>query len=144
MFMFILRRIGAMLATMVALTFIVFYLVNLPGNLEKIAKTEGNMRMTDEQVAGWLEKEGYSRPFLVRYGGCNHHGKAGGEPAGLGCDHPALLALDLPLVPRRRAWLRDAPSLRATPRQGLARQLIQDRGQPPGCPQNPHGYGITA
>jgi len=68
MFMFVLRRIGAMLATMFALTFIVFYLVNLPGNLEKIAKTEGNMRMTDEQVASWLEKEGYSRPFLIRYG----------------------------------------------------------------------------
>jgi peptide/nickel transport system permease protein len=68
MLIFILRRIGAMLATMLALTFIVFYLVNLPGNLEKIAKTEGNMRMTDEQVASWLEKEGYNRPFLVRYG----------------------------------------------------------------------------
>jgi peptide/nickel transport system permease protein len=68
MFIFILRRIGAMLATMLALTFIVFYLVNLPGNLEKIAKTEGNVRMTDEEVASWLEKEGYNRPFLVRYG----------------------------------------------------------------------------
>ena len=68
MLVFILRRIGAMLATMLALTFIVFYLVNLPGNLEKIAKTEGNMRMTDEQVASWLEKEGFNRPFLVRYG----------------------------------------------------------------------------
>jgi peptide/nickel transport system permease protein len=66
--MFILRRIGAMLATMFALTFIVFYMVNLPGNLEKIAKSEGNMRMTDEQVASWLEKEGFNRPFLVRYG----------------------------------------------------------------------------
>jgi peptide/nickel transport system permease protein len=68
MLMFVLRRIGSMLATMFALTFIVFYLVNLPGNLEKIAKTEGNMRMTDEQVASWLDKEGYSRPFLIRYG----------------------------------------------------------------------------
>ena len=68
MFMFILRRIGAMLATMVALTLIVFYLVNLPGSLEKVAKTEGNMRMTDEQVADWLEKEGFNRPFMVRYG----------------------------------------------------------------------------
>ena len=68
MFNFIVRRIGAMLATMVALTFIVFYLVNLPGNLEKIAKTEGSMRMTDEQVASWLERKGYNRPFLVRYG----------------------------------------------------------------------------
>jgi peptide/nickel transport system permease protein len=68
MFMFVVRRVAMMLATMVALTFIVFYLVNLPGNLEKIAKSEGNMRMTDEQVVSWLEKEGYNRPFLVRYG----------------------------------------------------------------------------
>jgi peptide/nickel transport system permease protein len=67
MFIFILRRIGAMIATMLALTFIVFYLVNLPGNLEKIAKSEGNMRMTDEQVASWLDKEGYNRPFLTQY-----------------------------------------------------------------------------
>jgi peptide/nickel transport system permease protein len=43
-------------------------LVNLPGSLEKVAKTEGNMRMTDEQVADWLEKEGFNRPFMVRYG----------------------------------------------------------------------------
>jgi peptide/nickel transport system permease protein len=68
MLMFILRRIGQMVATMIALTFIVFYMVNLPGNLEKIAKTEGNQRMTDEEVAGWLEREGFNRPFLVRYG----------------------------------------------------------------------------
>jgi peptide/nickel transport system permease protein len=68
MLMFILRRIGQMLATMVALTFIVFYLVNLPGNLEKLAKTEGNMRMTDEQVQQWLDKEGFNDPFLYRYG----------------------------------------------------------------------------
>lgn len=68
MLMFILRRLGTMFITMVALTFIVFYLVNLPGNLEKLAKTEGNMRMTDEQVDAWLDKEGFKRPFLVRYG----------------------------------------------------------------------------
>lgn len=68
MLMFILRRVGTMLVTMVALTLVVFYLVNLPGNLEKVAKTEGNMRMTDEEVAGWLEQEGFNRPFFVRYG----------------------------------------------------------------------------
>ncbi|MEL7172765.1 MAG: ABC transporter permease, partial [Pseudomonadota bacterium] len=45
-----------------------FYLVNLPGNLEKIAKTEGNMRMTDEEVQVWLDDNGYGRPFFVRYG----------------------------------------------------------------------------
>ncbi|MCL5775404.1 ABC transporter permease [Limibaculum sp. FT325] len=67
MLMFILRRIGTMLATMVALTLIVFYLVTLPGNLEKLAKTEGEMRMTDAEVESWLEKEGFNRPFLVQY-----------------------------------------------------------------------------
>ncbi|MEM9783641.1 MAG: ABC transporter permease [Pseudomonadota bacterium] len=46
----------------------VFYLVNLPGNLEKIAKTEGNMRMTDAEVAQWLDENGYGDPFLQRYG----------------------------------------------------------------------------
>jgi peptide/nickel transport system permease protein len=68
MLMFILRRIGQMIATMIALTFIVFYMVNLPGNLEKLAKTEGEMRMTDEEVARWLANEGFDRPFLIRYG----------------------------------------------------------------------------
>lgn len=68
MLMFILRRIGAMLATMLALTLIVFYLITLPGNLEKLAKTEGEMRMTDAEVESWLEKEGFNRPFVVQYG----------------------------------------------------------------------------
>ncbi|MEM6356617.1 MAG: ABC transporter permease [Pseudomonadota bacterium] len=68
MIMFVIRRIGTMLVTMFALTFVVFYLVNLPGNLEKIAKTEGNMRMTDQEVQLWLDENGYGRPFLVRYG----------------------------------------------------------------------------
>lgn len=68
MLIFVLKRLGTMAVTMLALTFIVFYLVNLPGNLEKIAKTEGNMRMTDTEVEAWLEDQGYARPFLVRYG----------------------------------------------------------------------------
>lgn len=67
MLMFIFRRLGTMVLTIVVLTLIVFYMVNLPGNLEKVAKTEGNMRMTDEQVAAWLDKEGFNRPFLTRY-----------------------------------------------------------------------------
>lgn len=68
MIYFILRRIGTMLLTMVALTLVVFYLVNLPGNLEKLAKTEGNMRMNDAEVADWIENQGYNRPFFLRYG----------------------------------------------------------------------------
>ena len=68
MLMFILRRIGTMFATMLALTLIVFYLVTLPGNLERLAKTQGEMRMTDAEVESWLAKEGFDRPFLVQYG----------------------------------------------------------------------------
>lgn len=68
MFQFILRRLGVMLLTMLCLTFVVFYLVNLDPNLEKIAKTQGNVRMTDVQVESWLEKNGYREPLLKRYG----------------------------------------------------------------------------
>ena len=39
MLMFILKRLGTMVLTILMLTLIVFYMVNLPGNLEKIAKT---------------------------------------------------------------------------------------------------------
>ncbi|MEM6488749.1 MAG: ABC transporter permease [Pseudomonadota bacterium] len=69
MAMFIVRRLGTMLLTILALTFVVFYLVNLPGNLEKIAKSEVNMRMTDQEVEQWLNDNGYGEPFLLRYGG---------------------------------------------------------------------------
>lgn len=67
MFLFILRRLGVMILTAVCLTFIVFYLVNLEPNLEKIAKTQGSMRMTDEQVDSWLEKNGYREPLVKQY-----------------------------------------------------------------------------
>ena len=67
MLMFILRRLGTIILTMIALTMIVFYLVNLEPNLEKIAKTEGNQRMTDAEVDVWLEEHGYGGPFLERY-----------------------------------------------------------------------------
>ena len=68
MLMFILRRLGTMILTALCLTFIVFFLTNLPPNLEKLAKSEGNARMTDEQVESWLDKNGYKQPLLVRYG----------------------------------------------------------------------------
>ncbi|KPQ04382.1 MAG: peptide/nickel transport system permease protein [Rhodobacteraceae bacterium HLUCCA09] len=68
MALFILRRLGVMLLTVLCLTFIVFFLTNLQPNLEKLAKTQGNMRMTDEQVEIWLSNRGYDRPVFVRYG----------------------------------------------------------------------------
>ncbi|MBO9449430.1 ABC transporter permease [Tropicibacter sp. R16_0] len=66
--LFILRRFGVMLLTALCLTFVVFFLTNLYPNLEKLAKTQGNQRMSDEQVANWLENRGYSQPLLVKYG----------------------------------------------------------------------------
>ncbi|HUF55120.1 MAG TPA: ABC transporter permease [Thermohalobaculum sp.] len=64
---FILRRLGVMLLTAVCLTLVVFYMVNLDANLEKLAKQQGNMRMTDAQVETWLERSGYREPFVERY-----------------------------------------------------------------------------
>ena len=66
--LFILRRGWVMVLTALCLTFIVFFLTNLYPNLEKLAKTQGNMRMTDEQVASWLERRGYAEPLFSRYG----------------------------------------------------------------------------
>lgn len=67
MLQFILKRLGVMLLTALCLTFIVFYMTNLEPNLEKLAKEQNNMRMSDEQVLSWLEREGYRRPLVVRY-----------------------------------------------------------------------------
>ena len=44
--LFILRRLGVMILTALCLTFIVFFLTNLFPNLEKLAKTQGNFRMS--------------------------------------------------------------------------------------------------
>lgn len=68
MLLFTLRRLGVMILTAIALTFIVFFMTNLPPNLEKLAKSEASARMTDDQVDSWLEKNGFSRSVLVRYG----------------------------------------------------------------------------
>ena len=66
--LFILRRLGVMLLTALCLTFIVFWLTNLYPNLEKLAKSQANPRMTDEEVASWLDRNGYGGPLLIRYG----------------------------------------------------------------------------
>lgn len=64
---FILRRTGVMGLTILCLTFVIFFLTNLGPNLEKLAKTEANQRMTDEQVLSWLADRGYDQPLLKRY-----------------------------------------------------------------------------
>jgi peptide/nickel transport system permease protein len=68
MLAFIARRLAVMLATMLALTFVVFTLVNLEPNLRKLALEQNNNRMSTEAVDIWLQQEGYRRPLIVRYG----------------------------------------------------------------------------
>jgi peptide/nickel transport system permease protein len=65
--LFILRRTGVMILTALCLTFIVFFMTNLYPNLEKLAKTQGNFRMSDEAVTSWLAKEGYLQPTPLKY-----------------------------------------------------------------------------
>ncbi|MXQ08827.1 ABC transporter permease subunit [Alphaproteobacteria bacterium GH1-50] len=65
---FLLRRVGMMLLTSLALTFVVFFLTNLEPNLEKIARSEASARMTEEDVGLWLDRNGYTQPILSRYG----------------------------------------------------------------------------
>lgn len=68
MLKFVLRRSLVMLLTAICLTFIVFFMTNLPPNLEKLAKSEASARMSDDEVASWLDKNGYGQPLLARYG----------------------------------------------------------------------------
>ena len=57
--MFILRRLSLMFLTAICLTFVVFIMTNLPPNLEKLAKTQGNFRMSDAEVASYLGDRGF-------------------------------------------------------------------------------------
>lgn len=66
--LFIIRRLGVMLLTALCLTFIVFWLTNLYPNLEKLAKTQGNFRMSDEAVTSYLGDRGYLQPMPVKFG----------------------------------------------------------------------------
>lgn len=68
MLLFTFRRLVAMFLTALALTFVVFFMTNLPPNLEKLAKSEASVRMSDEDVVLWLERNGFSQPLVVRYG----------------------------------------------------------------------------
>ena len=64
---FLLRRLGVMVLSALCLTFAVFWLTNLPPSLEKLAKTQGTVRMSDAQTAAWLAEHGYARPLPVKY-----------------------------------------------------------------------------
>jgi peptide/nickel transport system permease protein len=68
MLTFIARRLGVMLLTMLCLSFIVFYFVNLEPNLTKLATFQTEMRASDAEKESWLKRNGYRDNFFVRYG----------------------------------------------------------------------------
>jgi peptide/nickel transport system permease protein len=65
---FLIRRVLTMALTAICLTFVVFYLTNLPPNLEKLAKSEASVRMSDEDVGKWIDRNGFGGPIVMRYG----------------------------------------------------------------------------
>lgn len=68
MLTFILRRLGVMVLTMLCLTFVVFYLVNLEPNLRRLAISQLDMRASSQDLESWLDRNGYREPLAVRYG----------------------------------------------------------------------------
>ena len=68
MLSFILRRLGVIALTMLCLTLVVFFLINLDPNLKKLAITQTEMRATAEQQESWLQRNGYRQNFFIRYG----------------------------------------------------------------------------
>ncbi|MDW6026190.1 ABC transporter permease [Mesorhizobium sp. BAC0120] len=68
MILFVARRLGTMLLTMLCLTIVVFFLVNLDPNLKKLAISQTEMHATSDQLENWLAEHGYRQNFFVRYG----------------------------------------------------------------------------
>jgi peptide/nickel transport system permease protein len=68
MLSFILRRLGVMLLTMLCLSFVVFFFVNLEPNLRKLAIFQTEMRASDQDLENWLHRNGYRDNFFVRFG----------------------------------------------------------------------------
>ena len=68
MLAFVLRRLGTMVLTMVCLTLVVFFLINLGPNLKKLAISQTEMHTSAEQLEAWLVNHGYRQNFFVRYG----------------------------------------------------------------------------
>ncbi|TIW05707.1 MAG: ABC transporter permease, partial [Mesorhizobium sp.] len=68
MLSFILRRLGTMALTMLCLTLVVFFLINLGPNLKKLAISQTEMHTSAEQLESWLANHGYRQNFFLRYG----------------------------------------------------------------------------
>jgi len=67
MLTFVARRLGVMILTALVLTLVVFFLTNLAPNLEKLARTEGSVRMNDAAVAAWIVENGHGGSVVSRY-----------------------------------------------------------------------------
>ncbi|RST84523.1 ABC transporter permease [Aquibium carbonis] len=68
MLAFIVRRLGTMALTMLCLTLVVFFMVNLEPNLRKLSISQLDMRSSDAHIESWLQRNGYRDNFFVRYG----------------------------------------------------------------------------
>ena len=68
MLAFIIRRLGVMLLTMLCLSFVVFFFVNLDPNLRKLAIFQTEMRASDQDLENWLQRNGYRDNFFLRFG----------------------------------------------------------------------------
>ena len=65
MLLFILKRIGFMALTMLAVSVVLFALLEI--DKEKVAVRVIGQYTTPEQRASWLERNGYNRPIVERY-----------------------------------------------------------------------------
>ncbi len=68
MLQFIARRVGIMILTALVLTFIVFALTNMHPRLVTLAKTQIGGMTTEAEIESWIDRNGYNRPMLERYG----------------------------------------------------------------------------
>ncbi len=68
MLKFLARRLGIIALTMVCLSLVVFFFVNLEPNLKKLAIFNTQQRASAEDLGNWLTRNGYRDNFFVRYG----------------------------------------------------------------------------
>ena len=68
MLIFFIRRLGTMALTMLCLTLVVFFMINLEPNLRKLSISQLDMRSSDADIESWLVRNGYRDNFFVRYG----------------------------------------------------------------------------
>jgi peptide/nickel transport system permease protein len=67
MLKFLAKRIAVMALTMLCLSLIVFYFVNLEPNLKRLAIFQTEMRASQQDLENWLTRNGYRDNFFLRY-----------------------------------------------------------------------------